>query len=150
MALMKHKEEKPVEDEEFPMAAFPSWKWFDDLLRDHEGRHIIKVEEYNENGTIVVRAELPGIDPDKDVDVQIVDGMLHITAERREEQESTEREFHHRELRYGSFARSIALPTGVSERNVKAAYKDGILEVRVTRPVKAVKPRSRHIRVAHT
>ena len=149
MPLLQHKDDAaPAEDAEFPMAAFPSWKWFDDLFRDHEGRHIIKVEEFTDNGTIVVRAELPGVDPDEDVDVRIVDGMLHITAERREEKDAEARDFHHRELRYGSFARTIALPTGVSERNVKATYKDGILDVRVSRPVHPAKAESRRIRVS--
>src|SRR5690606_4237071 len=45
---------------------------------------VIRVDEYQENGTLVVKAELPGIDPDKDVELTVSDGMLHIRAERRE------------------------------------------------------------------
>lgn len=88
---------------------------------------LIKVDEYRENGTLVVRAELPGIDPDNDVELTVADGMLHIEAERRDEEKTEEIG----ELHYGSFSRSLPLPEGVTEADVTASYKDGILEIRV-------------------
>jgi HSP20 family protein len=134
MSLLKHKDPIVEPDDEFPMAALPSWRWFDDLLKDADGRHMIMVEEYQENGTLVVKAELPGIDPDNDVYINVENGTLHINAQRRGEEETPGRDFHHRELRYGSFARSIALPDGVGADGVTASYKDGLLEVRVMLP----------------
>ena len=62
-----------------PLADFPTlWK---DMLEDTS----LKLEEFEADGTLVVRAEMPGIDPEKDVDITIADGRLHICAERRSE-----------------------------------------------------------------
>jgi HSP20 family protein len=95
---------------------------------------VIRVDEFHENGTLVVRAELPGIDPEKDVELTVADGMLHIEAERRQEEKAEEKGYVRRELRYGSFSRTLPLPEGVSEADIKANYTNGILEVRVPAP----------------
>lgn len=104
------------------------------LLARSMPEDLIKVDEYREDGTLVVRAELPGIDPDKDVELTVADGMLHIEAERREEEKTEEKGYLRRELHYGAFTRSLPLPEGVSEADVTASYKDGILEIRVPAP----------------
>jgi|HigsolmetaAR201D_1030396.scaffolds.fasta_scaffold14541_3 HSP20 family protein len=109
------------------LARFPRWT-ADDLIR---------VDEFRENGNLVIRAELPGIDPDKDVELTVEDGMLHIQAERREEEKSEDQGYLRRELRYGTFSRTLPLPSGVTEKDVKASYKDGILEIRVPVPAPA-------------
>ena len=106
--------------------------------RDWAGDEMIRVDEYRENGDLVIRAELPGIDPDKDVELTVRDGMLHIEAERREEAKEEEKGYLRHELRFGSFARTLPLPEGVSESDVKASYKDGILEIHI--PAPATKP----------
>lgn len=119
-----------------PFYEFPRlMDWFDDLaplgltFRDG-GTHPIKIEEIVKENEIIVRAEMPGVDPDKDIDVMVGEGYLTIKGERREEHKDAERsEFH-----YGSFVRSIALPSGVDESSVHATYKDGILEVTVNVP----------------
>lgn len=102
---------------------------------------MIRVDEYQEDGTLVVKAELPGIDPDKDVELTVSEGVLHIAAERREEEKTEEKGYMRKELRYGSFARTLPLPKDVSEADVKASYRDGILEIRVPaiQPVPAKK-----------
>ena len=64
----------------------------------------------------------------------VSDGMLHIAAERREEDKSEDQGYLRHELRYGSFTRSLPFPKGVTEADVTAAYKDGILEIRVPAP----------------
>lgn len=87
----------------------------------------VRVEDFVENGTYVLRAEMPGIDPDKDVTVSVDGDTLTIKGERREEQ----KEKNHRELHYGSFTRSITLPKGVNAEEITATYTDGVLEVRV-------------------
>ena len=94
----------------------------------------VRVDEYREDSTLVVRAEMPGIDPDKDVEVTLSDEVLHIGAERREEKKDEGRDYYRRELRYGSFSRDLPLPQGVKESDVKASYRDGILEIRVSLP----------------
>jgi HSP20 family protein len=101
------------------------------LSRPFFGEDVIRVEERREKDAVVVRAELPGIDPDKDVQVTISDGMLHIEAERREVEESEKAGYTRRELRYGSFSRTLPLPSGARESEVSATYKDGMLEVRI-------------------
>jgi HSP20 family protein len=104
------------------------------LTRDWMPADMIQVDEFHEDGTLVIRAELPGIDPEQDVKLTIVDGMLNIEAERREEEETQTRGYLRKELRYGSFARTLRLPEGVAEADITATYKDGILEVRIPAP----------------
>lgn len=77
------------------------------------------------------------------------DGALHIRAERREQEEKSERNFRRRELRYGSFARTVPLPDGVDEDAITATYKDGILEVRAPLPPEAPKETARQVEIGH-
>ena len=98
---------------------------------DVPGEELIRVDEYRDEGTQVIRAELPGIDPDKDVELTVTGGMLRIEAQRRVEEKSEDKGYTRHELRYGSFTRTLPLPEGASEDDITATYKDGILEVRV-------------------
>ena len=100
----------------------------------------MKVEEFVEGDTIVIRAELPGIDPDKDVDISIADGILHLSAKREERTEEERPEGYRSEFHYGSFERSIRLPDGATADDITASYTDGILEVRVPAPTEVEKP----------
>ena len=104
---------------------FPRWLEAGDLIR---------VEEYREDGTLVVRADLPGIDPDKDVELTVAGGMLHIEAERRAEEKREEKGYLRREVRYGAVSRSLPLPEGVTEADITASYQDGVLEIRIPEP----------------
>jgi HSP20 family protein len=96
-------------------------------MRPFAGSQVMRVEDYVEANQYVLRAELPGIDPDNDVEITVDNGVLTIKAERREEKKEGGRS----EFRYGSFTRSVTLPTGADEDDVTATYGDGILEVRV-------------------
>lgn len=87
----------------------------------------IKFEDYIEDDRYVLRAELPGIDPEKDVEINVSDGVLTIRAERRDERKDQ----HRTEFRYGSFTRSVALPSGVDDNDIKAVYDKGVLDVSV-------------------
>ncbi len=80
----------------------------------------------------VVRVELPGIDVEKDVNVEVENGALIIHGERRDEHLEEKDGRTLRELRYGSFRRSFALPKHVSGDAVTASYDAGVLTVRVT------------------
>lgn len=97
---------------------------------------LIRIEEFREDGELVVRAELPGIDPDKDVEVTVSEGTLNIRAERHEEHEQEEHGYLRQELRYGSLTRSLPLPGGVTEADIRASYKAGMLEIRIPEPRK--------------
>jgi HSP20 family protein len=85
----------------------------------------MRMEDVTEDGHYVVRAELPGLDPEKDVEVTVSDGILSIKAERQEEKEGK----HRSEFRYGMFSRQVTLPAGADEEHIKASYDKGILEV---------------------
>jgi HSP20 family protein len=98
---------------------------------DPQAEEVISVDEYRDGQTQVVRAELPGIDPDKDVELTVSDGMLRINAERRVEKDTEDKGYTRHELRYGRFTRMLPLPDGATEADISASYKDGILEIRV-------------------
>ncbi len=83
-----------------------------------------------EDGDIVVRAELPGVKQD-DVDITFHNGVLTISGERKAEEEREGSGYYVRERRYGSFRRSMTLPEGTDESNISARFQDGVLEVRV-------------------
>ena len=101
----------------------------------------MRVEEFRDGGNLVVKAEMPGIDPEKDVDVSVSDGVLHIQAERQEKTEHKDKDGYRTEFRYGSFTRDILLPRGVKEEDVTASYRDGVLEVRVPVPEGSEEPK---------
>jgi HSP20 family protein len=114
--------------------SLPSWKWLDDMFHDNEWRQSFKIEECTEGDSMIVRAELPGVDPDKDIKVEIVEGTLVISAEKSETHEKNDRHSHRSEFHYGSLMRSVPLPKGVDESSIVATYKDGVLEVRMAVP----------------
>ncbi len=88
----------------------------------------------------VVRAEMPGINKDN-IEVTLADGVLTIAGESRQESEEKEGErLIRRERRYGKYTRTLRVGTQVDEKSVKAAYKDGILEVTLPK-AEEVKPK---------
>jgi HSP20 family protein len=126
---------------DWPFEPFQAWRR---MLEDDQ----VKVEEFLEDNQLVVRAELPGVDPDKDVDVSIVDGNLCIRAERRHEEKVEHRDYRRSEIRYGSFSRRLPLPAKAKESDTKASYKDGILEVRA--PVQEGADKASRIPISRT
>lgn len=133
-------------------------KWFDTrrspmdvierLFEGDTSASGIRVEESVEGNTLVVRAEVPGVDPDKDISVSIVDGGLEIKAERREKSEQKDKNSYRSEFRYGSFVRRVALPDGVQQDDITASYKDGVLEVRTPVPTAAEQPTAKKIAIS--
>jgi HSP20 family molecular chaperone IbpA len=85
------------------------------------------VEEHIDDGMYTMRAELPGVDPDKDVEITVEDGVLRVQAERTEEKHKKV----HSEFHYGKFVRTVVLPRGAVEDTATATYTDGILEITV-------------------
>ena len=82
------------------------------------------------DGDLVLRMELPGIKKD-DVDISLANGVLTVSGERKEEKEDEREGYHSREIRYGSFRRSMRLPEGTDSSKVHAKFEDGVLEVTV-------------------
>ncbi|MGE5135480.1 MAG: Hsp20/alpha crystallin family protein [Gemmatimonadota bacterium] len=126
-------------------ARFPDLlDWLDtpwSALLPFGGGQTFRVEDFVQDGHYVIRAELPGVDPEKDIEITIEAGTLTIRAERREEQQ----EAHRSEFRYGSFTRSVTLPRQADTEHITASYDQGILQVDV--PVKEVSPEGRKIPV---
>jgi HSP20 family protein len=81
----------------------------------------------------VLKADLPGLS-ENDVSIEVQDGVLTISGERREEHEQEERGWHRVERRFGRFSRSLALPEGVDPESVNASFDKGVLEVRIPKP----------------
>ncbi len=103
----------------------------------------MRMEDFVRDGHYVVRAELPGIDPEKEIDVSVSDGILSIRAERKEEEVNKS----HSEFRYGVFSRQIALPAGADEGHVEATYDNGILEVVVAMKSEEARKAEKRIQV---
>jgi HSP20 family protein len=113
-----------------PRTIFPDLvDWFEEpflTLRPYLAQPI-RVEEYVEGDRYMIRAELAGLDPEKDVEVTVGSGYLTIRAERSDKTEGK----HRSEFRYGSFSRTIGLPANADEDAVSASYRDGILTISV-------------------
>lgn len=88
-------------------------------------------EIVREGDDAVVRLELPGVDVDNDVNVELVDGRLVVRGERRDEHAEEKDGRTLRELRYGSFRRSFQLPAHITSEALAASYDAGVLTVRV-------------------
>ena len=86
------------------------------------------VDIYEQNGNLVLKAELPGIDP-KDVDVRVENNVLTLNGERKFENEVKRDQYHRVERAYGRFSRSFTLPNVVDTANIKAEFKEGLLRV---------------------
>jgi HSP20 family protein len=91
------------------------------------------VDVWETENELVYAFDLPGIPEDK-ISIEFEDGALTISGERERTQELSDERLYRFERRFGSFSRTIALPQGVDEEQIKADYDDGVLEVRVAKP----------------
>jgi len=92
------------------------------------------------NGNLVVKADLPGIDP-KEVTISAVGNQLTIEGERKRDTKGEEKEYFYDEMPYGKFSRTLTLPEGVDADKVKADYKNGVLEITVPAPKQLISKR---------
>ncbi|MFL6241225.1 MAG: Hsp20/alpha crystallin family protein [Actinomycetes bacterium] len=128
---------------------------FDDIVRKTWGRSgaapaaaatgagfVPAVEMAQDGSDVLIKLELPGIDPATDVDVSVHEGRLIVSGERRDVRTEEGRTTLVRELRYGSFRREFALPEGVTPDDIDAGYDKGLLELRLKNVIKpAEQPR---------
>jgi HSP20 family protein len=91
------------------------------------------VDVWETDAELVLSFDLPGIPEDK-IAVELDDNILTVTGERERTQEHSGDRFYRFERRYGQFSRSVTLPSGVSEGDIKADYNDGVLEIRIPKP----------------
>ena len=92
----------------------------------------------------MLRADLPGLDQ-KDVEVEIQDGTLVVRGQRQEEREEGEANFYFAERWSGTFMRSVPLPPDVDKNQIKATFKNGVLEVHLPK-TKEAKPKKVEIK----
>ena len=118
--------------------------WPDRLLGEVGGLFDhLKIEEYIDEGSLVIRAEIPGVDPESDIDISVENQRLTIHAERTSRTED-DTDGYRSEFHYGSLSRVVGLPEGAKVDDIEADYADGILEVRIpiaeekSRPAKKV------------
>jgi HSP20 family protein len=82
---------------------------------------------------LVLRADLPGMDRD-DIEIEVKDGVLTVSGERKAQHEEKREGFHRVERSFGRFSRSLELPKGVEPDSVSASFERGVLEVRMPKP----------------
>jgi len=92
-----------------------------------------RVDVFERDGQLVTKVDLPGMKKE-DVTVQVTDGHLALSGERKQETEETKDNVYRSERQYGSFYRAVPLPQGVKLEDVKATFADGVLEVSVPLP----------------
>lgn len=94
------------------------------------------VDIYEKTDSVVVKAELPGVEKDQ-ISVEVKNGILTLRGERKFERDVKEESYHRIERAYGSFLRSFSLPVSVDQDQVSARFKDGVLEVELPKKEKA-------------
>jgi HSP20 family protein len=126
---------------------------FEDALARNRGREeglrsgmwTPAVDIYENTDSVVVKAELPGVEKDQ-ISVEVKDGILSLRGERKFEKEVKEESYHRIERAYGSFQRSFSLPVSVDQEKVTAKFKDGVLEVKLPKKEQA-KPKQIKVNV---
>ena len=93
---------------------------------------------YEEKDQIVVKAELPGMNKD-DIQVSISDNILTLKGEKKKEEEDTGKDYYRSERAYGAFIRTLPLPAEINPDKVQAAFKNGVLEIRLPKSEEAKK-----------
>lgn len=92
------------------------------------------MEVFERDGEMHVRLELPGIDPAKDVEIEVRNGVLHVSGERRLQETKEGDGWYRREMSYGRFERSVGLAEGTDAEALRASYDAGILDITVPLP----------------
>lgn len=129
MAIVRHRPMFPDPRDWFDLEPFQ--------MRPGAGG-LMKVEQFRDGDTIVIRAEMPGVDPDEDVDITVDGDMVTVQAERREEKSEEEDGSYRTEFHYGRFERRFRVAEEISVDDITATYDKGILEIRV--PTKVESP----------
>ena len=136
-----------------PTHRFPvSWdmdKWFEDFfhrsfpsvmprLAVEEMEFSPAIDIYEEENDVVVKAELPGIEKE-DIDISLTEDSITVAGEKKAEHKVEKKNFYRYESSYGSFCRTMALPSDVQPDKVKAEFKNGVLQIRMPKTEEAKK-----------
>lgn len=115
---------------------------FDRLFGEERVMPRPAIDAHTKDNTLIVEVELPGVDIEEDVTIEVIDDILKVEGKTEHDREYDREGFHVAERRYGSFHRQIPLPDGVDPNTIDATYTAGVLTVRVPLPtVEAPEPR---------
>ncbi len=106
----------------------------------YEGYGVVNLDMKQTTDDVIVKASVPGIKPD-DIDISVTGDTLTIRGEIKEEEKKKEANYHMREIRYGTFARSVTLPAQVVADKAKAEFENGILTLTLPK-TEEVKPKT--------
>jgi HSP20 family protein len=110
-------------------------RWLKEFDLAFETGWVPEMEVFEKNNVLTVRLDVPGLKKEE-VTVHVAEGALTVEGERKYETEEEKNHWYRRERTYGRFSRTVALRDGVNAKEVKATFKNGVLEVTV--PVRAV------------
>jgi HSP20 family protein len=124
-------------DRMFETSAWPALRWpvFRTRPAAEGASWFPEIDVFEKDNRLVTKIDLPGMRKE-DVKVEVTDGQLAISGERKTEAEEKKENFYRCEREYGNFYRAVPLPEGVKLEDVKATFSDGVLEVSVPFPVK--------------
>jgi HSP20 family protein len=105
-----------------------------------------KVDVFEKDNRLVTRVDLPGLKKE-DVKVEVEDGFLALSGERKVETTEKKENIYRAEREYGSFYRAVPLPAGVKVEDIKATFDSGVLEVAMPLPAAVVENKARRIEV---
>jgi HSP20 family protein len=119
-------------------------RFFDDYFgryaKNTDGYGDINVNLVQTKDNVIVKASVPGVKPE-DLDISITGDTLTIRGETKEDEETKDGNYHIKEMRYGSFARSILLPNQIVVDKAVAEFKDGVLKLTLPK-AEEVKPKA--------
>ncbi len=137
----------PVEKSRFPASFEDMERWFEEAFRrpffspgwmprwgfpDLKGEFSPTVDIFEEDDYVVVKAEIPGLRKE-DIEVSLTDDSITISGQKKGEEKVERKDFYRYERTFGSFTRTLSLPSGVKTEDAKASFKDGVLAVRIPR-----------------
>lgn len=111
-------------------------RFFDDFDVAPSKTFVPAMDVYQDKNNVIVETPITGVDAEK-LDISVENDILSISGESEHKSEVDEKDYYRKEIRYGSFHRSVALPASVDGSKAKAEYKDGILKVIVPKEEKA-------------
>lgn len=110
------------------------------------GAIVPNINVYDRKNEVVIKAELPGVEKDN-IDLTITKDSITLKGESKKDEEVKEEDYYSREINYGSFVRTIALPAEVESEKAKATFKNGVLEVVLPKKEEA-KPKEIKVQVS--
>jgi len=145
MALTLWRTRRPFEGLSRIIGDFDSWFDDDFFTAKADGIWTPAVDIEEKNGTYLLTADLPGVKKD-DLHVELKDGYLTLKGVKESKHEDKQEHYHRYERTYGCFERTFKVPEGVTEKDIKAKYHDGVLELAIPTP-KPEKPKAINVTI---